>query len=91
MRTISPVHGTGCLKILLHVDDILMLSINKNELEDIMHIYFQAFKRFGWTISADKTTTMACNATGDIASRPSIISINEEEVDNVRSSVTLDM
>ena len=85
MRSKSPAHGTDFLRMLLYADDIVILCRDVNELEEIMNIYFTVFKRFGLTIAGDKTKTMVFNAEEEVAATPSIISINGEAIENVRT------
>ena len=54
------------------------------KVEDIVRIYDETFARFGLVISTDKTETMAFNTTEEIAPRPSLISIRNVNLENVR-------
>ena len=70
--------------MLLYADDIVLLCTNILELEDIVRIYDETFARFGLVVSTDKTETMAFNTPEEIASRPSLISIRNVNLKNVR-------
>ena len=83
-RKIHGLTGFQRLRMLLYADDIVLLCTNILELEDIVRIYDETFARFGLVISTDKTETMAFNTTEEIASRPSLISIRNVNLKNVR-------
>ena len=64
---------------------IFLLCTNILELEDNVRIYDETFARFGLVISTIKTETIASNTTEEIASRPSLISIRNDNLKNVRN------
>ena len=71
--------------MLLCADDIVLLCSNINELSEIVKIYDKTFTRFGLKISTGKTETMAFNVDEEIKARPSIISIGDTALKNVRA------
>ena len=85
MRSISPSHGTDYLRMLLYAYDILIFCRDISELESITNIVHNVFKKFGLTIAGDKTKTMVFNSSEEIASQPSLIKINGEIIENVRT------
>ena len=82
---IQGLSGIQRLRILLYADDIVLLCTNINELSEIVKIYDKTFTRFGLKISTGKTTTMAFNVDQEIKARPSIISIGDTALKNVRA------
>ena len=58
---------------------------DRDELSEIVKIYDKTFARFGLKISTDKTETMAFNVDEEIKSRPSLISIGDVALKNVRA------
>ena len=83
-RRIAGLSGTERMRIILYADDIVLICTNLQELQDIVNIYDQTFKRFGLTISTDKTETMAFNVTEEIMSSESLLKIGNTPLKNVR-------
>ena len=71
-RSIYGLSGTQRLKMILHADDIAVLSNNADELAEILRIYDKTFTRFGLKIATNKTKTMAFNVPEEIKSLPSL-------------------
>ena len=71
--------------MILYADDIVLLCNNINELSEIVNIYNKTFIRFGLKISTGKTETMAFNVDEDIKTKPSLLSIGNVPLKNVRS------
>ena len=70
--------------MILYADDIALLCNSIDELAEIVNIYDKTFTRFGLKISAGKTETMAFNVPEDIKARPSLFSIGDVPIKNVR-------
>ena len=83
MRMHSPSHGEDYMHSLLYADDLMIVSRDVMEMQEILNIYNETFKRFGLTIAADKTKTLPFNATEEITTATSLISMNNEEIENV--------
>ena len=56
-----------------------------DELSEIVKIYDATFTRFGLKISTEKTETMAFNVDEETKAKPSLISIGDVELKNVRA------
>ena len=83
-RSIHCLSGVQRLRMILYADDIVLLCNDIDELSEIVKIYVATFTRFGLKISTDKTETMAFNVDEEIKAKPSLISIGEVELKNVR-------
>ena len=70
--------------MILYADDIALLCNDVDELAEIVNIYDRTFARFGLKIAASKTETMAFNVPEDVKSKPSLISIGNVPIKNVR-------
>ena len=70
--------------MILYADDIVLLRNDIDELSEIVKIYDATFSRFGLKISTDKTETMTFNVDEEIKAKPSLFSISEVELKNVR-------
>ena len=84
-RSVHGLSGTERLRMILYADDIAILCKDIDELAAILNIYDNTFTRFGLKISYGKTQTMAFNVPEEIKSKPSLFSIGEVPIDNVRS------
>jgi exonuclease III len=84
-RSIHRLSGTERLRMILYADDIVLLCNDINELSEIVNIYDKTFARFGLKISTDKTETMAFNVDEEIKTKPSLISVGDVALKNVRS------
>ena len=84
MRAESPAHGVDYIRLIAYADDLVVFCRSITEMEAVMAIYYNVFKRFGLTIAQDKTKTMLFNATEELAASKSVISINGSLVENVR-------
>ena len=62
-----------------------LLFYNIDELAAFLNIYDKTFTRFGLQISYGKTQTMAFNVPEEIKSKPSLFSIGEVPIENVRT------
>ena len=83
-RSVHGLSGTQWLKMILYADDIALLCNDVDELAEIVNIYDKTFCRFGLKISAGKTETMAFNVPEEIKAKPSLISIGDVPLKNVR-------
>ena len=83
-RSVHDLSGIQRLRMILYADDIALLSNDIDELAEIISIYDKTFTRFGLKMSADKTETMAFNVPEDIKARPSLFSIGDCPIKNVR-------
>ena len=70
--------------IVLLCNDIVLLCNDIDELSEIVKMYDATFTTFGLKISTCKTETMAFNVDEEIKAKPSLISIGEVELKNVR-------
>ena len=84
-RSIQGLSGIQRLRMLLYADDIVLLCNDIDELSEIVKIYDKTFTRFGLKISTGKTETMAFNVDEELKSRPSLISIGDVALKNVRA------
>ena len=83
-RSVHGLSGSQRLRMILYADDIALLCSDIDELAEIVNIYDRTFSRFGLKISASKTETMAFNVPEHIKASPSLISIGETPIKNVR-------
>ena len=70
--------------MILYADDIVLLCNDIDELSEIVKIYDATFSRFGLKISTYKTETMDFNVDEETKAKPSLISIGEVELKNIR-------
>ena len=84
-RKVCGLSGNQRLRIILYADDIVLLCDSIDELAEIINIYDKTFTRFGLKISTDKTETMAFNIPEEIKTTPSLISIGDIALKNVRT------
>ena len=83
-RSVHGLSGKERLRMILYADDIVILCKDIDELAAILNIYDKTFTRFGLKISTGKTETMAFNVPEEVKSRPSLFSIGEIPIKNVR-------
>ena len=83
-RNIHQLAGHDRLRMLLYADDIIIFCEDPQELQIIVSIYDDTFRRFGLTIATDKTKTMCFNVNEVIMTKKSIISLRGEQIENVR-------
>ena len=84
-RSIHCLSGSERLRMILYADDIVLLCNDIDELAEIVNIYDKTFARFGLKIATNKTETMAFNVDEEIKAKPSLISIGDVALKNVRS------
>ena len=65
-RSISGLSGIARMRMLLYADDIVLFSRSIAELQCIVEIYDQTFKRFGLQISVKKTEAMAFHVDDEV-------------------------
>ena len=70
--------------MIVYADDIALLCNDVDELAEIVNIYDKSFCRFGLKISAGIKETMAFNVPEEIKAKPSLISIGDVPLKNVR-------
>ena len=83
--SVYSLSGIQRLRMILYADDIVLMCNNVDELADIVNIYNINLARFGLKISTSKTETMAFNVPIEIKSQPSLISIGDVALKNVRT------
>ena len=83
-RSVHSLSGFERLRMILYADDIALLCNDVDELAEIVNIYDRTFMRFGLKIAASKTETMAFNVSEDIKAKPSLISMGNVPLKNVR-------
>ena len=83
-RSVHGLAGEDRLRMLLYADDIVLFCEDIDELQSILNIYNNTFSRFGLTIATDKTKTMSFNVSEEIMKSKSLISLNNEPIENVR-------
>ena len=83
-RSLHGLNGTQRLKMILYADDIAILCNDVDELAEILNIYDRTFKRFGLKIAYGKTETMAFNVPEEIKAKPTLFSVGDEKIKNVR-------
>ena len=84
-RSIHKISGSDRMRMLLYADDIVLFCEDIQELNCILKIYDETFSRFGLTIATDKTKTISFNVSEDVMNTKSLISLRDEEIENVRS------
>ena len=84
-RRVKSLYGIERLKMLLYADDIVLFCEDVDELQAILEIYNNTFKRFGLTIATDKTKTLPFNVPENVMVMESLVHLNNEPLENVRS------
>ena len=84
-RSIHKISGSDRMRMLLYADDIVLFCEDIQELNCILKIYDETFSRFGLTIATDKTKTISFNVSEDVMNTKSLISLRDEEIENVRN------
>ena len=72
----------------MYADDVALCCKNVGEAEAILNVINNTCKRFGLSVSFNKTKTQVFN-NKQLAEKPSLFSIGEEKVENVRDFVYL--
>ena len=62
--------------MILHADDMVLLSSDIDELSETVNMYHATFTRYGLKISINKTETMAFNLHEEVRAKPSLIKIS---------------
>ena len=84
-RRQHPMRGSITPKLIMYADDIFVVARSKAELQGMMRIIAKHFADFGLRMAESKTVTMTWNTTEDIKESATQISINDEDLQNVRS------
>ena len=69
---------------LCYADDIVFFAKNIEELQKILNIYDNEFRKFGLTISTLKTKTMCFNVPTNMMDSESLVCLGNEAIDNVK-------
>ena len=72
-----------CVRWILYADDVVLFAKSSGEAEQLLRIIHNTCKRFGLNISFGKTKTQVFN-DNSMAARPSLITVNGHEIENVR-------
>ena len=83
-RKLSPLQGSMRLIQLCYADDIVFFAKNRDELQEILNIYDNEFRKFGLTISTSKTKTMCFNVPGNIKDSESLVCLGKDTIENVK-------
>ena len=83
-RSKSPLQGVMRLIQLCYADDIVFFAKNIEELQKILNIYDNEFRKFGLTISTLKTKTMCFNVPTNMMDSESLVCLGNEAIDNVK-------
>ena len=78
-----PLRGTTFITHLCYADDIVFFCKTQEELQETLTILDKEFKRFGLTISTDKTKTMSFNVSDDVASSSSLATLDDIQIKQV--------
>ena len=84
-RRQHPMRGSITPKLIMYAYDIFVVARSKAELQGMMRIIAKHFADFGLRMAESKTVTMTWNTTEDIKESATQISINDEDLQNVRS------
>ena len=82
------MRGVETIRWILYADDVVLFCANVGEAEAILNIIKHTCKRFGLSVSFSKTKTQVFN-NKQLVEKPSLFSIGEENVENVRDFVYL--
>ena len=83
-RMEHPLRGTTIVTHLCYADDLVFFCKTKEELQSILTILDEEFKRFGLIISTTKTKTMSFNVPDAVTESNSLVSLNGTPIENVR-------
>ena len=83
-RSIHKISSSERLRMLLYADDIVLFCEDIVELESILQIYDETFRRYGLTIALDKTKTIAFNVSESVMVKETLISLRGLPIENVR-------
>ena len=87
-RKHGKMSGIELVKWILYADDVVLFSKTAQEAEQILTIIDDTCKRFGLSISFNKTKTQVFN-NKELSEKPSIITVNENEIENVKDFIYL--
>ena len=87
-RKHGKLRGVEIVRWILYADDVVLFSKTALEAEKILTIIDDTCTRFGLTISFGKTKTQVFNDK-ELAEKPSLISVNGTEIENVQDFVYL--
>ena len=82
-RRAAGLNGIQVIKWILYADDMVVFAKNVDEAEKILKIICNTCKRFGLSVSFDKTKTQVFNDE-KLASRSSLFTIEDYETENVQ-------
>ena len=85
LRKKASSYGHVQLTELLYADDQVIFASSLKDLQNMLTIYDDTFRRFGLQISYKKTETMAFNVDEHVMELPSLVSIGSNHIKNVRS------
>ena len=74
---------------LRYADEIVIFAKSIKELEKMIHIFNEEFKRFGLPISITKTKTMCFNGTQETIAAESLVTLNNQPIGNVQKFIYL--
>ena len=87
-RKHGKMSGIELIKWILYADDVVLFSKTAQEAEQILTIIDDTCKRFGLSISFNKTKTQVFN-NKELSEKPSIITVNGNEIENVKDFIYL--
>ena len=82
-RPRGKLDGTEIIKWILYADDVVLFARSIQEAERLLTIIHNTCKRFGLTISFNKTKTQAFKDT-TMMNLPSLISVDGHDIENVK-------
>ena len=77
------MRGIEMMRWILYVDDMVLFCKTVDEAEQLLTLINDTFKRFGLTISFEKTKTQVFNDE-DLAEKSTLFNIGEQVIENVR-------
>ena len=87
-RQEAPMRGIDIIRWILYADDVALFCKSVHEAERLLSIINDTCLRFGLTISFAKTKTQVFN-NNELADKPSLFSIGDNVIENVKSFVYL--
>ena len=82
------MHGIEIMRWILYADDMVLFCKTVDEAEQLLTLINDTFKRFGLTISFEKTKTQVFNDE-DLAEKSTLFNIGEQVIENVRKFMYL--
>ena len=82
-RRVAGLNGIQIIKWILYADDMVVFARNTDEAEKLLKIISSTCKRFGLSVSFDKTKTQVFNGK-ELALKSSLFKVDDYEIENVQ-------